>query len=292
MEGLFVVGEAFDDLVFHGLPHLPRPGEELKTEALHRTVGGGVLITATAARRLGTPTRVVATLGENAERHLEREGIVYENLRRPGEEGALTVALSTAGERAFVTFEGANRFVEDRLLARLPPGGARHLHLALSPRRPFDWVEPLKATRDAGTTTSWDFGFCPALAGEREALAALLSVVDVLFVNEAEAKLFAGRDELDAAVLALGGIAKLTIVKRGASGCLWTDGASRGSCPGRAVEAVDTTGAGDAFDGAYLHALLEGLPLDERLRLANEVGARSTLAPGGIDGLPLGSDLA
>jgi len=283
---LLVVGEAFDDFVFHDLPHLPRLGEELKTESFHRAVGGGAIITATAARRLGTPTRVVSALSEIGEAHLVRESVETHNLRRAGEQSALTVALSTRNERAFVTFEGANLLVEDRLLRTLPAERARHLHAALAPRRPRDWATLFGRLRAEGTTVSWDFGWNPGLNGDRPALFELFSALDVLFVNEAEARLYSGREELDDALSLLAERAGLTIVKLGPAGCRWASGERRGVSSGVEVEALDTTGAGDAFDGAYLHARLSGLALDEALRLANEVGARSTLRAGGVAGLP------
>ncbi|HRB13734.1 MAG TPA: carbohydrate kinase family protein, partial [Vicinamibacteria bacterium] len=53
-----------------------------------------------------------------------------------------------------------------------------------------------------------------------------------------------------------------------------------------AVRAVDTTGAGDAFNAGFLAGLLSGLPARRALRLGNAVGARSTRSVGGLDGLP------
>ena len=55
---LLTVGEAFQDLVFVGLPHMPRSGEELRTQQFVSTIGGGAVITATAASRLGVQLRV------------------------------------------------------------------------------------------------------------------------------------------------------------------------------------------------------------------------------------------
>ena len=57
---LVSVGEAFEDLVFHGLPRLPRPGDELRTRRFTRTMGVGTVITAVAAARLGARVRVVS----------------------------------------------------------------------------------------------------------------------------------------------------------------------------------------------------------------------------------------
>ena len=56
--------------------------------------------------------------------------------------------------------------------------------------------------------------------------------------------------------------------------------------PAPRVRAVDTTGAGDAFNGGFLSAFLEGRSPRECLRLGNYVGARSTLAVGGLASLP------
>ena len=53
---LLTVGEAFQDLIFVGLPHMPRVGEELRTQQFVSTMGGGALITATAESRLGLRT--------------------------------------------------------------------------------------------------------------------------------------------------------------------------------------------------------------------------------------------
>ena len=50
---LLTVGEAFQDLIFVGLPHMPRSGEELRTPQFVSTIGGGAVITAAAASRLG-----------------------------------------------------------------------------------------------------------------------------------------------------------------------------------------------------------------------------------------------
>jgi ribokinase len=290
---LLCFGETFDDFVFHGLSHLPRAGEEIKTEQFLRTVGGGALITACAAKRLGTRTRVLSALGPDATARLDREGVSYRNLMKEGEGPALTVALSTALDRSFVTFEGANALLEERLLAVLlderGDEGVRHFHGALYPRGPERWSTLLSELRRAGDTCSWDFGHNPGLVADprsRAALEDLLRALDILFVNEMEAKLYSGHSDLEAALGFFGTLVPTTVVKRGALGCSWvsTDGA--GSSPGVSVEVCDTTGAGDAFDGGYLHASLSGHSIETCASVANRVGALSTRKAGGVDGLP------
>jgi len=72
------------------------------------------------------------------------------------------------------------------------------------------------------------------------------------------------------------------VVKRGRNGCATLDGASKLiEAPAFAVDAVDSTGAGDSFDAGFLHAWLRGLPLTEALRWGNACGALSTRGVGG-----------
>jgi len=71
-------------------------------------------------------------------------------------------------------------------------------------------------------------------------------------------------------------------VKRGRNGCATLDGVSKLiEAPAFAVDAVDSTGAGDSFDAGFLHAWLRGLPLPDALRWGNACGALSTRGVGG-----------
>src|SRR5688500_5057018 len=116
---LVTAGEAFEDLIFVGLPRLPRPGEEIKTSTFMATVGGGAIITAVAASRMGTRCSVVSGLSPAAADLLRRERIAAVDLRRPTERHAIPAALSTRHDRAFVTFNGVNDRLEPRLLRSL-----------------------------------------------------------------------------------------------------------------------------------------------------------------------------
>ena len=272
---LVCAGETFEDLVFHDLPCWPRLGEEFKTDRMLRTWGGGALLTAVAAARQGARCQVMSALAAAAVRFLRSEGVRVRNLRRANEPHALTVALSNRNDRAFVTYPGANSLVEERLLESLPRLRARHLHLALEPTRCADWVQLLSALSQRGITSSWDFGWNPDLAG-RPDFRELVCQLTYLFLNEKEAELYRGCWEGCACV----------VIKLGERGCEAVFGQERLRVPGIAVEAVDSTGAGDAFNGGFLTGLLEGLPLSDCLAWGNRVGAASTLCAGGLAGLP------
>lgn len=282
---LITVGEAFEDLIFTDLPRLPRPGEELRSRGFLRTVGGGAVITAVAASREGLRCHVVSGLSDPAARLLSRERVRATNLRKPHEPHAVSIALSTSTNRTFVTFTGVNDRLEQRLLAMIGTVRARHVHLALGPARCARWRPILNALRRRGITTSWDFGWNDHLPRDRGFLP-LLGAVDYVLMNEQETSLYAGGRRLAAAVDYWRRRARVAIVKLGSRGSRWVSADVDILQAAPAVRVVDTTGAGDAFNGGFLAALLRGARPDRALRAGNRAGALSTRAAGGIDGLP------
>jgi sugar/nucleoside kinase (ribokinase family) len=273
---VLTVGEAFEDLIFAGLPRLPRAGEELRVPHFSTSAGGGVIITAVACARLGLRARAMTALSNARARGLRKERVAVTNLIRPGEQPALTVALSLPGDRAFVTYEGVNRSLQPRFLAALRQLGRRprHVHFALSPENCAAWVPVVARLRRAGSTTSWDFGWNDRLVKDR-AFPSLQASVDWLLLNDAEAKLYAGLVRRSHMVIKRG--------PRGASALL--NGSEIKTAAARA-SVVDTTGAGDAFNAGFLAGWLRGASIAQALRLGNYVGARSTEALGGLDALP------
>lgn len=287
---LLMLGEAFEDLIFLGLPQLPKSGEEVRTDHFVRTVGGGAVITAVAAARLGMPCGTWSALGDFAVQRLQREGVAVTNLRNAGEDHAISAALSTADNRSFVTYDGVNGKLEGRLLARTSRIRCRHVHFAFGPRHCAPWLDVLERLHRRGIGTSWDFGWNERLLADR-AFPALLERVDVLFVNEQEALLYSQRRALAPAMAHWRRAANTVIVKVGPKGCHWISRERELHAPAPRVRTVDTTGAGDAFNGGFLVARLRGLSPAAALRLGNRVGALSTRQAGGLDGLPRSADL-
>ena len=108
----------------------------------------------------------------------------------------------------------------------------------------------------------------------------MLARVDVLVPNRGELAALAGRDG-DPAQLAAGldGVGAV-VVTLGADGALVVDGGRAEHVPAPVVDAVDTTGAGDAFCGALAAALVGGAELVEAARLAVAFAAESVTRPG------------
>jgi ribokinase len=284
---LLTVGESFDDVIFSGLSRLPKLGEECRVDSLSTHPGGGAIITAVAAARLGVRAGVLSAVSATNEARLRQERVTLTNVRRPDERGALSVALSTTRDRSFVTFEGVNRRIEPRLIARLRdvPEPARHVHFALVPRRCAGWIPVVRALRSRGVTTSWDFGWSGTLRQD-EAFPKLLAELDSIFVNEREAVHYSRATTLPSAVRRWAVLARQTVIKLGPRGAMAVGGGAAIRRAGSRVAVIDTTGAGDAFNAGFLVARLSNRPVDEALRLGNHVGAQSTRRVGGIDGLP------
>jgi len=278
---LVTAGEAFEDLIFYDLPRLPRPGEELKTDRFARVAGGGVIITAVVAARLGVRAMAVSALSELGRTKLREEGVALRDLRKPKEAPAITAAISTGRERSFVTYNGVNAVLERRLLRQLPRERATHVHCAFYPSRCSRWVRLVRDMQRRGRTVSWDFGWNPPLARD-QGFSALLQALDLVFVNEAEAMLYSRRRTLSTALAWWPSASRSTIVKLGPRGAVHLTPQATLRAPAPRVKVVDTTGAGDAFNGGYLAAFVRGRDAATCLREGNKAGAESTTRAGGV----------
>jgi len=227
----------------------------------------------------------VSALSRDAARALRGDRVSVVNVKRAREAHAVTVALSTRDERSFVTFNGVN----DRLQARLPAAVRRrrasHVHFAFSPADCATWTAVADRLRARGTTTSWDFGWDPALR-YRAGFWRLVRTVDFVFVNEIEAAMYAGLSRRANAADFWRRAARNAVITLGPRGSRWAAAGVDVRAAAPRVRAVDTTGAGDAFNAGFLFGLLRSRTRRDCLRLGNFVGARSTLAAGGVASLP------
>lgn len=291
---VITVGDVFMDLVMTGFRAWPQPGEEAFAKELRREVGGGAAITACGLSRLNQRVGLLAMVGQDGDWLVERLsecGITSELLLLNREESTgLTVSISTARDRAFCTYAGANRELQALLLTephiRQRLAEARHVHLAL-PVIPALLSTLAKSARQGGCTLSLDVGWQPEWLGNRRHLQALREV-DLFMPNEREAELMTKQSDPEAMLRAFAkagvrGVA-LKLGERGAM-LLWEDQVY--TCPPLlAIKPRDTTGAGDCFDAGFIHSWLAGGEPLEWLQAGNVCGALSTQQLGGIDGFP------
>ncbi len=285
---LVVAGDAFEDIIFAGLPRMPRPGEEIRTPNFARTFGGGALITAAWARCEGAEVSLFSALPPRVPTTLRAEGIAFQNLRRTGEPHAITACLSCGDDRAFATYGGANDALEQRLIPELlrpgALGGRDILHLAIAPSSPEIWLDALRALAQRGVPGEifWDFGHDEDLP-RRRGFASLVGALNGVFVNDLEREIYDSQGALRRA--ARGGT--LVVVKRGEAGAdILGDGESRVPAPTPMLGVRDTTGAGDAFAAGFLTQRLAGAPLREQLLHGNALGAACVQRLGGLPTRP------
>lgn len=292
---VLVVGSINMDLVAR-CPHIPAPGETILGTGFTLHPGGKGANGATAAARLagGGAVALLGAVGRDdngaaALRNLRERGVdaTYTGERDDVPTGVALIAVADAGENSIVVVPGAN--------ARLRPGDVEGVMPRLAPsvvllqmEIPVETVErAVLLGRASGARVLLD----PAPA-PRGLSPALLGAVDVLMPNEGELATLAGMPagtEEDAARAAQAlrerGIA-VVVVKRGEHGALIVDERGARAVPAPRVAVVDTTGAGDCFDGALAVALAEGHDLDRAARFATHAAALACTRLGAQEAQP------
>jgi sugar/nucleoside kinase (ribokinase family) len=257
--------------------------------------GGCALNTSSVLVRLGVSAAVVGKVGADPfgdfvldlldERGVERSGV----LRDQGVPTSSSVVLvGSDGERTFLHVPGANGEVRSQELDEAVLFSGRALHLAGALVMPELDGQPmarvLEQAKARGLVTSldtvWD------ATGRWERLLPSLPFVDLFVPSLGEAAAISGRQEPQAAArwLREQGVGTVAL-KLGAEGCFVAGDGFEGFVGAPEVEAVDSTGAGDAFAAGFLYGSLAGWPLERTAAFANAAGALATTAVGAVEGI-------
>lgn len=294
MPRIVVVGSYNTDFVIN-LPELPKPGETIRGSDFVTGPGGKGSNQAVAAARLGAQVSFVVcigrdTFGDMAEALWRAEGIDTRYVQRheSAATGAALIFVDAAGENMIAVASGANWEMRPE-----------HLDIAEDAFRGADALlmpleVPLEAV-DYALTLAKKYGLRTVLnpAPARPLSAELLAKVDVLTPNQIEAEMMSGQQG-DPAVQAralMGGAGQALVMTLGRRGAFWQQGDQSGIVPAFPVEAIDTVGAGDAFNGGLTVALSEGLDLNAALRFANAAAAIACTRPGAANSLPTRSEV-
>ena len=290
---VMVVGDLFADLVMSGFASWPTPGEELFAKRFCREIGGGAAITASGLAKLGAKVAVVGVVGETDGQwlieRLETNGVNTSAIQRSSREPtAVAVSISSATDRTFLTYMGANRELPAMLkpvVSRREFAKARHVHLAFAPE-PAEAGNLFTDLTAQGCSLSVDVGWHPEWLSHADCREALRNV-NIFLPNEREAALMTGETEPRRILKAFEKAGLRTVaLKLGQAGAgLLCDG-NITFCEPLTVPSVDTTGAGDCFDGGFLFAWLRGDDPQNCLKAGTVCGALSTTCLGGIAGFP------
>lgn len=287
-----VVGSANIDYIVSAR-RLPQPGETVHGDPLLTAHGGKGANQAVAAARAGAAVSFVAMLGDDDAGHryldaLRREGLDVGGVgRAKGPSGVALIAVDQRGQNLITVAPGANEALAPAHIdaAHALLGAAAVLVTQLE--TPLPSVErALRVARRQGVMTLLN----PAPA--RTLPKRFAALVDVLVVNQPEAALLAGMPAssirgAERAARRLGTLGYLRVlVTLGRQGVVWSDHGHLHRLAGRAVSAVDATGAGDTFVGYLACALAEGQSLAKGIALANTAAAVSVTRRGAQPAIP------
>lgn len=298
MGRVFVAGSINMDVVATADRH-PKIGETVGGREVLYFPGGKGANQAVAAVKLGANTTLIGLIGRDAFGTQLREflsaqgldlGFVRETSRAHTGTALITVVNA---ENTIVVIPGANALlsaadVSEPMLTR-GDVAVSQFEIPLATVRAF-----FTHARGAGATTI--LNPAPAIAVDRE----LLDLADIVILNESELGFLAGlelRDIddharlIDAARSLQSGLDKIICVTLGRRGAIALVGADTLIFPGRAVKAIDTTGAGDCFVGAVAAQLATGRTIREALEYANAAASICVQRMGAAPSMPTAAEV-
>jgi ribokinase len=295
MKKILVVGSSNTDLVIR-VPAIPRPGETVMGREFQTFPGGKGANQAVAAARAGGNVLFIASVGDDAYgaealKAYRLDNIYTEDIKicKGIPSGIAMITIADSGENAIAVAPGAN--------AELTPGDLDEAEeafdeadiLLVQLEIPLETVrKAMEISRDLGTRVILNPAPATKLPGE------ILACTQLITPNETEAEQLTGikvKAEKDAekaaAVLHDRGIATV-VITLGAAGAFVSDPSTGISkiIPGYSVEAVDTTAAGDVFNGNLAVALAEGKGLEDAVRMAHAAAALSVMKLGAQSSIP------
>jgi ribokinase len=299
MGRVFVAGSINMDVVATATRH-PRVGETVAGQAVHYFPGGKGANQAVAAAKLGAPTTLIGRLGTDAfgqqlRQFLKLQGVDLSLVKETADIHTGTAVITVAAaDNTIVVVPGANALVSADDVAA--PALAKDDVAVSQFEIPQATIGAFfKRARAAGATTI--LNPAPAIACSP----GLLELVDIMILNETELGFLAGTPLSDtdaparfieAARRLPAASGKTICVTLGKRGVLSLVGGEPSLIAGRAVKAVDTTGAGDCFVGALAAQLANGKAIRDALEYANAAASICVQRMGAAPSMPTAAEVA
>jgi ribokinase len=299
MGRVFVAGSINMDVVATADRH-PKVGETVAGKAVLYFPGGKGANQAVAAAKLGAPTTLIGRLGTDAfgqqlRTFLAAQGVDLSFVKDTAEAHSGTALITIAdADNTIVVVPGANALVSaDDIAAPVLAKGdvaVSQFEIPLSTIAAF-----FRRARAVGATTI--LNPAPAIKFGQD----LLGLVDVLVLNETELGFFAGTElrdtDDDARFIEAGRVLRtrpdqIVCVTLGRRGVLAVVDGSASLVPGRAVKAIDTTGAGDCLVGALASQLAGGKAIRDALAYANAAASICVQRMGASPSMPTAAEVA
>ncbi|MHA8071882.1 ribokinase [Aquirufa ecclesiirivi] len=293
MAKIIVIGSSNTDMVIQS-DRLPAPGETVLGGTFFMNPGGKGANQAVAAARLGGETYFIAKVGkdvfgESALQQFALEGIhgqyICQDDKQPS--GIALINVDAHGENCITVASGANAHL-------MPPD----IEVANSLFQQGNWlllqleipletvIFSLEKAHHAGLSVV--LNPAPACALPES----IYAHIDIISPNETETEFLTGIRPVDEASLSLAsdyflslGV-KSVVITRGAKGAYWKTHEAFGHVPAQQVVAVDSTAAGDCFNGALVVALSEGMAFQQAIAFACKAAALSVTQLGAQSSMP------
>jgi ribokinase len=295
-DAIVVLGDVNVD-VLGAVDRWPKPGDDCLAPHLEMHLGGVAANSALALSRWGVPPRLVGCVGQDEfgnflRRTLREHGLEVQWIQSTNAAmtGLVYINVTPDGQRTFFGSRGANMLVRKPQRPHVLFHRVAALHLV-----GYNFLTPIieatarylhKSLRDRGAFLSLDVGPEPSRLIPRKILH-LAAHMDILFANGTEScSLTQERDPRNALRSLLNAGAKDVVLKLGKGGCLIINEGTIEQVPPFSVDAVDSTGAGDAFAAAFLQARLRGWSQSEAAIVANAAGAAAVKIIGAGENMP------
>jgi len=295
---IVVVGSSNTDMIIK-VEHLPKPGETIIGGEFSIAAGGKGANQAVAAARAGGEVVFVARVGDDmfgaqAVEGFAGDGIDVSHVLKDAEapSGVALIFVDDKGENSIGVASGANANLAPADVTGASEAITSADILIMQLETPLETVQAAAAiASEKGVKVILNPAPAQPLSDD------ILRHVSILTPNESESEILTGipvENEQDAEsaaqVLAEKGVETI-MVTMGAKGVFVFSSECKELVPGFKVEAVDTTAAGDVFNGALAVAIAEGKPLKEAVAFANAAGALSVTKLGAQPSAPSRSEI-
>lgn len=279
---IVVVGSSNTDMIIQ-VDKIPVPGETVLGGKFSTAAGGKGANQAVAASRAGGDVTFIASIGNDAlgDQALEgfrRNGINVDHIKRveKAASGVALIFVAKNGENSIAVASGANAYLDPDDVVNSKSLISQAKILLMQLETPIETVNrAAQLAHEAGVKVVLNPAPAQKLDDE------LLKMISILTPNETETELLTNIKVKDiasaskAAEVLLGKGIDSVLITLGARGVFLANGKKQELIPGFKVEAVDTTAAGDVFNGALAVGLAENKLIDEAIQFANAAAALS-----------------
>jgi len=281
MLDVLCVGHASYDITM-ATAHHPDPDEKMLANSMHLAGGGPAANAAVCVARLGGKAGFCGYLGYDlfGETHLNElavEGVDTALIVRGKHPTPLSQILAKPdSSRSVVNFKADTPFLPADAITIPQPS-----KIIL-----FDGHEPLLSERLCQWAKAHDIITVLDAGSLHQGTRDLASAVDYLVASEKFARQFSGADDLHIALQMMSAQAACVVITSGENGLIWSRNTQTGAMGAFAVQTTDSTGAGDAFHGAFAFGLSLDMEWDTLLRYASAAGALTCTRLGARAALP------